>query len=329
MVGRCISKSHASRHVGRYLDNISRGLSNKIPVYITEGNLRPEEPLQAAKLASEADIILRNHVLIFTHWKHYKNKENKGVVKDFNDKVSVSNLAACIFRNLFESITINADADPVKDAFSDLLKKGQRQMRYRLKKQYFNGIPANQVRTTSPLSSMTDRKMYKKTKKAKQTKFKDVPPTAIDIFKDTHCSSKSGFNESTKDAIAQMEAYLAQPIEEGKDPKTPVEAVARVLPKSTFLLNVGMQSIDMKRNAKAAAINDRVRELESELQAEKMGSAGMQLQIADLQKQVEDQKEAARKNEEETEKLRQQGSEVQSFLRSLFGSKFASYDAQQ
>jgi len=49
--------------------------------------------------------------------------------------------------------------------------------------------------------------------------------------------------------------------------------------------------------------------------------------VADLQKQVEDQKEAARKNGEETEKLRQQGSETQSFLRSLFGSKFASPDA--
>jgi hypothetical protein len=48
------------------------------------------------------------------------------------------------------------NADPVKEAFSDLLKKGQRQMRYRLKKQYFDGIPANQVRTTSPLTTMTD-----------------------------------------------------------------------------------------------------------------------------------------------------------------------------
>jgi hypothetical protein len=52
--------------------------------------------------------------------------------------------------------TIDKDAMPVKDAFSDLLKKGQRQMRYKLKKQYFNGIPANAVRTTSPLSTMTD-----------------------------------------------------------------------------------------------------------------------------------------------------------------------------
>jgi len=35
-----------------------------------------------------------------------------------------------------------------------------------------------------------------------------------------------------------MEAYVAQPIEEGQNPKTPVEAVAHVLPKSTFLRNV-------------------------------------------------------------------------------------------
>ena len=52
--------------------------------------------------------------------------------------------------------TIDQDAVPVKDAFSDLLKRGQRQMRYKLKKLYFNGIPANEVRTTSPLSTMTD-----------------------------------------------------------------------------------------------------------------------------------------------------------------------------
>ena len=72
-----------------------------------------------------------------------------------------------------------------------------------------------------------------------------------------------------------MEAYVAQPTEDGKDPKTPVQAAAHVLPKSTFLRNVGMQSTKMKRNAKDAAINDHVHELESELQAEKMGLAGL------------------------------------------------------
>ena len=44
----------------------------------------------------------------------------------------------------------------MKEAFSDLLKKEQRQMRYRLKKQYFDGTPANQVRTTLTLTTMTD-----------------------------------------------------------------------------------------------------------------------------------------------------------------------------
>ena len=55
-----------------------------------------------------------------------------------------------------------------------------------------------------------------------------------------------------------MEAYVAQPTEEGQDSKTHVQAVAHVLPKSTFLRNVGMQSTAMKRNAKADAMNDRV-----------------------------------------------------------------------
>ena len=29
-------------------------------------------------------------------------------------------------------------------------------MRYRLKHKYFNGVPANEIRTTSPVASMTD-----------------------------------------------------------------------------------------------------------------------------------------------------------------------------
>lgn len=44
----------------------------------------------------------------------------------------------------------------VKVACKDLLKSGQRQMRYRLKRDYFDGVPLNQVRKTSPLATMTD-----------------------------------------------------------------------------------------------------------------------------------------------------------------------------
>jgi hypothetical protein len=44
----------------------------------------------------------------------------------------------------------------VKDACIDLLKGGQRQMRYRLKMKYFNGLSENQVPKTLPISSMID-----------------------------------------------------------------------------------------------------------------------------------------------------------------------------
>jgi hypothetical protein len=50
---------------------------------------------------------------------------------------------------------MDVDSNSVKDACVGMLKGGQCQMRYRLKK-YFTGVPANQVRTTSPVSCMTD-----------------------------------------------------------------------------------------------------------------------------------------------------------------------------
>lgn len=51
---------------------------------------------------------------------------------------------------------MDINSEPVTSACIDLLKGGTRQMRYRLKRDYFDGVPANQVRTTSPLKSMTD-----------------------------------------------------------------------------------------------------------------------------------------------------------------------------
>jgi hypothetical protein len=60
---------------------------------------------------------------------------------------------------------MDSDSKVVEDACLDMLKSGQHQMRYRLKQKYFNGIPANQVRTTSPISSMSDddwRKLVEK-----------------------------------------------------------------------------------------------------------------------------------------------------------------------
>ena len=51
---------------------------------------------------------------------------------------------------------MDTDNKAVKDACVDLLKGGQRQMRYRLKSKYFNGLSEDQVPKTSPVSCMSD-----------------------------------------------------------------------------------------------------------------------------------------------------------------------------
>jgi hypothetical protein len=43
-------------HAGKELDRISRGLNTKITVHVAYGYCRPEAPMQAAKLASEAGV---------------------------------------------------------------------------------------------------------------------------------------------------------------------------------------------------------------------------------------------------------------------------------
>lgn len=74
--------------MGRGLDRMSRGMDTKFTVHIAKGNLRPEAPMQAAKLASEAGIILRDHIPILPHWKSYKKDE--ALVTNYIGKIAVS-----------------------------------------------------------------------------------------------------------------------------------------------------------------------------------------------------------------------------------------------
>jgi hypothetical protein len=79
--------------MGKDLDRICRGLNSRMPLVIAKGKRRPEAPMQAAKLASEGGIILRQHIPIYTHWKEYKeyeNDENENSFKDFMGKMGVS-----------------------------------------------------------------------------------------------------------------------------------------------------------------------------------------------------------------------------------------------
>ena len=44
-------------------------------ISVAEGNRRPHDLVQAAKLASEVGVVVRNEVPILTHWKEYKGEK--------------------------------------------------------------------------------------------------------------------------------------------------------------------------------------------------------------------------------------------------------------
>ena len=87
------------KYIGKELDALNRGLGTKIKIDIVEGNRRPEAPMQAAKLASEAGISLRLHTPIFPHWKEYKKKHNKHLVEAYIGKVAVSQYLFDLFNH--------------------------------------------------------------------------------------------------------------------------------------------------------------------------------------------------------------------------------------
>ena len=51
---------------------------------------------------------------------------------------------------------IDTNNKAVISACTDLLKSGQRQLRYKLKKAYFDGVPANEVPRESPISTISN-----------------------------------------------------------------------------------------------------------------------------------------------------------------------------
>ena len=58
---------------GILLDKMSKSLGGlRMPISVAEGNRRPHDPVQAAKFASEAGVVVRHQIPILTHWKYYK-----------------------------------------------------------------------------------------------------------------------------------------------------------------------------------------------------------------------------------------------------------------
>jgi hypothetical protein len=53
-------------------------------------------------------------------------------------------------------LRVNQAHPPTKEACRNVVQSAIRQAHYRLKKKYFNGVPVDQIRTTSPVSSKND-----------------------------------------------------------------------------------------------------------------------------------------------------------------------------
>lgn len=67
---------------------ISRG--KKLVIEVAEGKKRPDDPLQAAKLASECGVAVRDSLPIYKSWKDYDNDVAKKQVSKILSSVAVS-----------------------------------------------------------------------------------------------------------------------------------------------------------------------------------------------------------------------------------------------
>ncbi|TVU07128.1 hypothetical protein EJB05_47169, partial [Eragrostis curvula] len=168
----------------------------------------------------------------------------------------------------------------------------------------------------------------------KMDKYKDMDPTLVDLFKDCHISSTTDCTEPVKNAIvssphdsfslifgccdveAAMEAIMADDEADGNATKTPAEVVVEVLPKTTFLRNVGIQLKGKKTKARDAAAA-RVEELESELESSKQLAQDMKEQMERMGKQMEESEAARLKQAVDMESLKKASVDTMNLIKGL------------
>jgi len=82
-------------------------------------------------------------------------------------------------------------------------------MRYRLKNKYFNGVPANEIRTTSPVACMTDEQW-----KALVAKWSDPKKHGMGIFSYILSHSVSKGSSHFKHIISSILLAIPRPFNE-------------------------------------------------------------------------------------------------------------------
>jgi len=82
---------------------MTKAMGRRLPIEIAPGKKRPEKPLQAAKLASEARLVIRSSMPVLTHWKEYK-KDEDNYMKEFVGHLSVSKYLQYLFGTFHKSL---------------------------------------------------------------------------------------------------------------------------------------------------------------------------------------------------------------------------------
>ncbi|TVT99427.1 hypothetical protein EJB05_55199 [Eragrostis curvula] len=76
---------------GKDPERINKGMHMKLPIHIFEGKKWPEVPRQAAKLATEASIVLRRHIPVLPRWNKLQHEQDH--LSNYIKKVSETCLA--------------------------------------------------------------------------------------------------------------------------------------------------------------------------------------------------------------------------------------------
>ena len=58
-------------------------------ISVAEGNRRPHDPVQAAKFALEAGVVVRHQIPSLTHWKQYKKPSGVIHYRNFVERLTV------------------------------------------------------------------------------------------------------------------------------------------------------------------------------------------------------------------------------------------------
>ncbi|PVH33849.1 hypothetical protein PAHAL_8G078900 [Panicum hallii] len=324
---------------------------NKLPIQVAEGKKRPDVPLQAAKLASETGVALRDKLPIYTSWKLYEKDGGAVEVQKVLDKVA-------------NRLDVDVKNDgPSKSACTDIIKKGVKQQRYHLKRKYFDESltmeqllakepplkmkkeewielvkywcdPKNQEKSAKNKVNRSKVQLHQKTgsrsyiayRYSLRPKYNNSDPDAVEFFGECMNSSKNGRTPLANEIYERMVAEKDREPEEGEATRSPTKIVDETLSEisrsSTFLPNIGAPRPSKNAQSSSTAAQARIQaEFEASLQAEREEAARkreeLQAQLQAQQDALEENQNLLRQTQEEVRGMTSRFEETNALLRAV------------